>query len=137
LRRHDKAEEARAELGADLADHARLNGQAPHFEDGVFLGRQVSQGRPKRLCPKWEKGSMNIRTLVVSALQIIDPVACLQIQFDDDVEGLTAMITSLQATDPEMARALDPQTLARMVELADDTKQDLADVLRNQLAVAA
>jgi hypothetical protein len=84
--------------------------------------------------------NLNTKSLVTSAINIFDPAASLQIDYEDQVASVTEAVESLREQDPQAAMELDPQTLSGMILRAQETQRDIIDVLSdfaNERALAA
>ena len=73
----------------------------------------------------------NIENLVKSALDLFDPIACLDVDYGEEVATLTEFITTLQISNPQEVMELDPQTLANLMEQAQETGRDISEVILN------
>ncbi len=84
--------------------------------------------------------NLNTKSLVTSAINIFDPAASLQIDYEDQVASVTEAVESLREQDPQAAMELDPQTLSGLILRAQETQRDIIDVLSdfaNERALAA
>lgn len=84
--------------------------------------------------------NLNTKSLVTSAINIFDPAASLQIDYEDQVASVTEVVESLREQDPQAAMELDPQTLSGLILRAQETQREIIDVLSdfaNERALAA
>lgn len=71
---------------------------------------------------------INITSLVKSAINLFDPAACMECDYEQQVDTLTQLVTKVQQDDPYLAMSLDPQTLANLLETAHRTESDITEV---------
>jgi hypothetical protein len=70
----------------------------------------------------------NINSLARSAINVFDPAACLDEDYEYQVATLTQLVTDLQRKDPALAMALGPQELCNLLETAFRDDRDITEV---------
>lgn len=82
-----------------------------------------------------------LRRLAQDALEIADPTACLQMEFDDEVTAIEEALLSIQSEEPAFAMTLNALTLATYLGKAVVQDRSIEEVLmqsvREQLQAAA
>ena len=77
---------------------------------------------------------MNIQSLVIAAINVFDPVACMHMEYEVDVENMIEMLLELRQSEPALVEQLNPTNLANMMEIAEETGMDIMDVIRQELS---
>ena len=70
----------------------------------------------------------SINSLVRSAVNVFDPAACLDEDYEYQVATVTQLVTGLQREDPALAMALGPQELCNLLETAFRDDRDITEV---------
>jgi hypothetical protein len=70
----------------------------------------------------------NINSLARSAINVFDPAACLDEDYEYQVATVTQLVTDLQRKDPALAMALGPQELCNLLETAFRDDRDITEV---------
>lgn len=63
-----------------------------------------------------------MRQIARDALNLFDPTACMEPTHEQSIQEITEMLEALNRSDPELAAHLDPTTLSRVLEHAQDGK---------------
>ena len=63
-----------------------------------------------------------VRRIACDALNLFDPAACRDSTYERDIREITELLEALSLSNPDLAAQLDPTTLARVLEQAQNGK---------------
>ncbi|MEI8044437.1 MAG: hypothetical protein WCL11_23705 [Verrucomicrobiota bacterium] len=63
-----------------------------------------------------------LRKIASDALNLLDPAACRDSTYERDIREITELLEALSLSNPDLAAQLDPTTLARVLEQAQNGK---------------
>ena len=63
-----------------------------------------------------------LRKIASDALNLFDPAACRDSTYERDIREITELLEALSLSNPDLAAQLDPTTLVRVLEHAQNGK---------------